>query len=82
MPPLQPHSITTRRTSGGRSWRFRRCPKCHTVRAASQFAVAQSLRPGWDAHGTMKRRCPACGHTGPTSDFQVVREARAGGAAW
>ena len=60
----------------GRPWRFRMCPECGTVRAASEFLVAQSFRTGWEASGSMKRQCPACGHTAPTFRFKVVREKR------
>lgn len=59
----------------GRAWRFRQCPRCGCVRAASEFAVTESFRPGWQS-GEMKRRCPECGFTGPTFRFKVVRENR------
>ncbi len=56
-----------------RPWRFRRCPSCHVVRAASEYQYVGTYRPGWDAGAPAERSC-ACGYRGPTSDFQVVRE--------
>ncbi len=57
----------------GRPWRFRRCPACGHVNAASKFLVAQTYAPGW-RDGAMLRSCPACGHKAPTGQFKVVRE--------
>lgn len=54
------------------SWRFRRCPKCRTVRPASEFAYVGTYRPGWH-NEPAQRSCP-CGYQGQTSDFAVVRE--------
>ncbi len=55
------------------AWRFRKCPECGTVHAASEFVVVSAYRPGW-TDGAMKRRCPSCGHVAKTSAFLVVRE--------
>ena len=60
---------------GGRAWRFRACPQCGVVRAASEFRVNQNYRVGWKS-GDMERRCPACGFSAPTFRFKVVRERR------
>ena len=56
--------------------RWRRCPACWIVLAASEFATAGRHRPGygWKQRG---RRCPSCGHSGATWVFKVVRERRA-----
>ena len=59
----------------GRSWRFRMCPQCGSVRAASEFSVNESYRAGWQG-GEMKRKCPECGFSAPTFRFRVVREKR------
>ena len=59
----------------GRTWRFRQCPQCGTVRAASEFVVDQAYRAGWHA-GEIQRRCPECRFSAPTFRFKVVREAR------
>ena len=60
-----------------RSWRWRRCYRRKRVEPASRFEVAQTYRPGWYRHGSMRRSCAHCGAEGRTDDFQVVRERRA-----
>ncbi len=42
--------------------RWRRCPQCMLVAAASEFKTTGTHRPGygWKQRG---RRCPDCGHT-------------------
>ena len=57
----------------GRAWRFRLCPRCAVVRAASEFAVNETYRVGWKS-GDMQRRCPECGFSAATFRFKVVRE--------
>ena len=57
------------------AWKFRQCPGCGTVRAASEYTLDESYRAGWQ-QGRMLRRCPACGFRGRTSAFRVVRETR------
>jgi ssDNA-binding Zn-finger/Zn-ribbon topoisomerase 1 len=56
------------------AWRFRRCPKCHEVRAASKFALVDLGGPRWGYQGPAIRACPACGFEAATFEFQVVRE--------
>ena len=56
-----------------RPWRFRRCPACATVRAASEYAVV-TFGPSWSTHGVMLRRCPQCDWVDETRQFTVVRE--------
>lgn len=55
--------------------RFRRCPDCRVVLAASKFDAIGKHRPGYGAR-QRARRCPECRRTGPTSIFKVVRDAR------
>ena len=62
------------------AWRFRRCPQCKTVDAASKFSIMGSYRMGWSYGEPLDRQCPRCFHTAPTGAFQVVREKRA--ASW
>ena len=59
----------------GRAWRFRRCPACAVVLAASEF-VAINYGSSWTPDGGMRRRCPECGYRASTWRFQVVREKR------
>lgn len=62
------------------AWRFRRCPGCGVVQAASKFEVTGSHRPGFTSI-PRGRRCPGCGYEAPTHRFVVVREKRAAGVA-
>jgi hypothetical protein len=55
-----------------RGWRWRRCPACHAVERASDFA-ALDFGPAWTDGGS-RRRCPHCGHVAATRRFTVVRE--------
>jgi predicted RNA-binding Zn-ribbon protein involved in translation (DUF1610 family) len=59
-----------------RAWRFRKCPACGAVRAAGEYRIVGSFRPGW-RDGDLQRACPACGHIGRTYTFPVVREKHA-----
>ncbi len=52
--------------------RFRECPECFEVFAASMFRVRGSYYGGRD--GEAKRRCPGCGYVAVTSEFPVVPE--------
>jgi hypothetical protein len=56
-----------------RAWRFRRCPSCQAVRAASEFR-ATSFGPSWTSGGRLLRCCPNCGCVAETHSFPVVRE--------
>ena len=53
--------------------RWRRCPACAVVLAASEFRTYGRHRPGYGAK-QRARRCPICLHTGATWVFTVVRE--------
>ena len=66
------------------AWRFRKCQRCGTVAAASEFMPVGSYAQGWGV-GAMQRMCPGCGLVDETRAFIVVRERHAeqqsGGAA-
>ena len=51
--------------------RWRRCPTCAVVLAASEFAPIGRHRPGY-GDKQRARRCPNCRHTGATWVFRVV----------
>ena len=53
--------------------RWRRCPQCGLVAAASEFRTFGRHRPGYGAK-QRGRSCPSCGHRGATWIFKVVRE--------
>ena len=57
--------------SGVRRWR--KCPACQTVAAASEFKTVGRHRPGYGSK-QRARSCPSCGHRGATWIFRVVRE--------
>lgn len=59
------------------SWRFRMCPECRVVLAASKFTVRGTYRAGWDQTGHIERQCPECGNVDSTYKFKIVREKRA-----
>lgn len=67
--------------SSPRAWRFRRCPSCFTVCAASEFDVVGTFRAGGHQRGAIKRRCPHCGYVAPSAAFTVVRERHVGKTA-
>lgn len=54
-------------------WRWRECPFCGEVAAASEF---RNLTYGanWKQSGNAERECPNCGRTARTSEFRDVRE--------
>jgi hypothetical protein len=55
------------------NWRWRRCPRCRTVRRASDYAVTEYRPASWQS-GEVLRECPQCGYEGRTYMFAVVRE--------
>lgn len=55
--------------------RWRKCPNCGAVLAASEFKTLGRHRPGY-GYKQRGRRCPMCGRTGATWVFKVVQNAR------
>ena len=53
--------------------RWRKCPSCSVVLAASEFKAIGRHRPGY-GYKQRARRCPNCWHTGATWVFKVVRD--------
>ena len=60
--------------------RYRRCPHCGAVRAASAFGRATARNLGSSGFGEARRvRCPACGHEDLLASFPEVGPPEGGG---
>jgi hypothetical protein len=57
------------------AWRWRSCPACRNVVAASELLWLWS-EDYWEpwTNGDGRRMCPMCCHVGRTSDFPIVAE--------